>query len=394
MVTTPGALKQSSLRSFNLSLVLGHVLAQKEPCSRADVAVATGMTRSTVSRLVDELVEHGLLAELAPLTGQRGRPAVPLVAAQGTMVALGLEANVSRLVARAVDLSGRVVAERLVPGQFANSDADQVVGQLARLANECLADLPTGSRHVGTQLAVAGLVDGERGLVLRAPNLGWSQVDVPQAFTHHGFNAADPPRVANEADCAALTVAQSAPGKSSDLDQFLYISGEVGIGCAAVFGGEVMTGRHGWAGELGHVCVDPDGRACACGARGCLESYAGLGNLLEIAGLADMDALLQALGTRERRAADAVQVAGRALGVATSSALNLLDVSVVALGGHLAPLSQWLTPVLSDELSQRVLSAPFEPPTVTTMSLDAGTAATGAAYAVLNRLIANPLMVL
>ena len=107
--------RQSSLRTSNLALVARQVFASPGPVSRAAVATATGMTRSTASRLADELVATGILAELAPApSAGPGRPAVPLTPAAGTFIAIGLEVNVSHMAVRAIDLSGEVLAERVV----------------------------------------------------------------------------------------------------------------------------------------------------------------------------------------------------------------------------------------------------------------------------------------
>lgn len=190
---------------------------------------------------------------------------------------------------------------------------------------------------------------------------------------------------ANEADCAALTVLQG-----SRVDDLLYVSGEVGIGSAAVVAGGVMTGRHGWAGELGHICVNDSGPQCGCGSHGCLEVYAGRRALLERAGVESLDALVDALRSHDARATEAVESAAHALAIAVSAALNLLDLPRVVLGGHLAVVFEWLQPRLSAELNVRVLSAPFSRPEVSAVSLDPAPAAVGAALAVRQRVLADP----
>ncbi|MFV0407862.1 MAG: helix-turn-helix domain-containing protein, partial [Propioniciclava sp.] len=107
--------RQSTLRSLNLRLVVDAVFAQPGAMTRADIAQATGMTRSTVSRLVDQLVTGGFLAEDAPVRRSGGgRPGVPLRPAEGTFVTLGLEANVGHLAGYAVDLSGAILAHEFV----------------------------------------------------------------------------------------------------------------------------------------------------------------------------------------------------------------------------------------------------------------------------------------
>jgi len=386
-----GAATQASLRERNLALVLTQVAAWDTPTSRADVAALTGLTRSTVSRLVDELVAGGLVDEGEPITGgQRGRPAVPLAPASGTLVGLGLEVNVWHVAASVVDLRGQLLADRIVEGDFVGSDPAEVLAQAASVGIACLGEARTEHpqlRLAGVQLALPGLVDGAT--LLRAPNLGWRDVSplgsLREALAASGWDPGEHLWAANEADCAALTVLQG-----SKHDDLLYVSGEVGIGSAAVVNGGVMTGRHGWAGELGHVCVNDTGPRCGCGSHGCLEVYAGRRALVEAAGVDSLEALVDALRAGDPRALSAVESAGHALAVAVSAALNLLDLPRVVLGGHLALVAEWLTPTLTRELNERVLSAPFSPPEVSTVSLDPAPAARGAALAVRQRVLSDP----
>ncbi|MFV0407527.1 MAG: ROK family protein, partial [Propioniciclava sp.] len=200
--------------------------------------------------------------------------------------------------------------------------------------------------------------------------------------------------VDNEADCAALTIAQAAPGRIDSLDSFLYVSGNVGIGSATVTEGQVAAGRHGWAGELGHVCVDPDGPRCGCGAPGCLEALAGRRALLNTSGHPDWDTFRAALSAGEDASRHSIEVAGRALGIALAGALNLLDLSQVVLGGHLAELETELTPHVRREIDERVLAAPFEPIGITARETETAPGALGAAYHGILDLLADPARVL
>ncbi|WP_232547462.1 ROK family transcriptional regulator [Propioniciclava soli] len=376
-------------------LVAQAVFARPGEFTRADVAGATGMTRSTVSRLVDQLVAGGILAEDDPAQRGRGRPGVPLRPAPGTFVALGLEANVGHLASYVIDLAGRVLARRFVTDDLAGSDADATLARLADLGAETLADAPAGAHLLSAHVALPGIVDHDAGVLLRAPNLGWSQVAV---LPHLARWASERTLTGldNEADCAALTIAQPAPGYPGDLDSFVYVSGNVGIGSSTVLGGQVLAGRHGWAGELGHVCVDPDGPVCGCGARGCLEAVAGRRALLAASGRDDWDVLVAdaAAPDPDPALAAALTRAGRALGIALSAALNLLDLSHVVLGGHLAELADALTPAVRAELDTRVLSGPFEPVQVSVRTAAEAPGALGAAYHGIATLLADPARVL
>ncbi|MFF1530518.1 ROK family protein [Cellulomonas sp. NPDC058312] len=400
--------RQGSLREHNLALVLRHVLDAAAPAaaaasgaegegglatsapSRADVATATGLTRGSVSALVDLLIGARLVAELPPVvTARAGRPAVPLVPAEGTVAGLGAEVNVDYIGVRALDLAGRVLAHRTTAGDFRHSDPARVLGLLAGLVGEVRAALPAEARVAGMCLALPGLVDRVTGPLRLAPNLGWRDVDVVALLAAHPEVDGLSVRLANEANLAARAeVRAGAAG-----DSFLYVSGEVGIGAAVVLDGEVFAGRHGWSGELGHTVVDQQGPRCTCGARGCLEQYAGKDAMLRAAGRdveEPVDTLLDAAAAGDERAARALRSAGDALGVALANFVNLVDVDHVVLGGIYAPLAPWLTDAVVAQLRSRVLAAPWADAGVGVASGGPYAAMTGAAVVVLRAVADDP----
>ncbi|MCG7286052.1 ROK family protein [Cellulomonas sp. ACRRI] len=392
--------RQGSLREHNLALVLRHVLdaagagasagAPVAPPSRADVATATGLTRGAVSALVDLLIGARLVAELPPAaTARAGRPAVPLVPASGTVVGLGAEVNVDYVGVRALDLAGRVLAHRETRGDYRHSDPVRVLGVLAALVGEVRAALPDGARLAGMCLALPGLVDRGTGPLRLAPNLGWRDVDVVALLAGHPEVDGLPVRLANEANLAARAEARAGAAGQS----FLYVSGEVGIGAAIVLDGEVFAGRHGWSGELGHTVVDQQGPRCTCGARGCLEQYAGKDALLRAAGR-DVDepveVLLAAAGAGDERTARALRSAGQALGVALANFVNLVDVEAVVLGGIYAPLAPWLTDAVVAQLRSRVLAAAWADARVGVATGGDHAAMDGAALVVLRAVADDP----
>ncbi|WP_235543987.1 ROK family protein [Phycicoccus sp. Soil803] len=387
----PLGARQSTLRESNLSLVARTVCASPAPLSRAGVAARTSMTRSTVSRLVDDLVAGGVLAELEPpaVTGP-GRPAIPLVPSSG-LVALGLQVNASYLAARLVDLRGRVVAEHVEYDDLVGCDPRSTLGRLGALSKQVLGQAQ-GARLVGAGLALPGIVSSGSGRLLLAPNLGWSDLE-PAAFLDDEAVGGTPLRIGNEADLAARTVARVAPGRPGRLADFIYLSGEIGIGGAAVVDGQVMSGRHGWAGEVGHVCVDPDGPPCRCGSTGCLEQYAGRQALVAAAGLAP-DAtpaeLAERLRSGDSRAKTAVASAAWALGIALAGVVNVLDIPAIVLGGHLGQITELLRPDLEQQLRRRVLSARWVALTIEPADGDPAPGATGAAQLELTAVLANP----
>nr|WP_194720109.1 ROK family protein [Cellulosimicrobium arenosum] len=390
------------MREHNLALVARAVFEAGGPCSRADVASATGLTRATVSTLVEQLLGARIIAELPPLAPQRaGRPAVPLVPAARTVVGLGLEVNVDYLGCRVLDLAGAVVAEHVEPDDLHDCDPSVVLGRLGRLARALVAHVEEdGMTVAGATLALPGLVDVRSARLEVAPNLGWSRLDpLPLLGLDTGGDARTlAVTVANEAKLAAL--AQSARGPDSDdrpradvPDTYLYVSGDVGIGSAIVVDRRIFHGRHGWAGEIGHVVVDPSGPRCRCGATGCLEQYAGKDALLRGAGLAPGDAtsdLLAALEAGETAALTCLRRAGTALGSALADYVNLVDIDTVLLGGIYPPLLPYLRAPVEAELRSRVLAAPWAALHVDAAPVDHHAALTGGAREVLRGVVEHP----
>ncbi|GAA2546168.1 ROK family transcriptional regulator [Pseudonocardia hydrocarbonoxydans] len=320
------------VRRHNLALVLGEVV-DAEPVSRATIAARTGLTRGTVSSLVEELLGAGLLDELAAARGGPGRPANPLQLNRSGPAGLGIEIEVDHVAACVVDLTGAVRATARAASDHRDAPPGVALARATELARAVRAE--AGLDVAGVAVAVPGVV-GTDGIVVRAPNLPrWSGADVGPLLD--GL----PVTTANEADLAALAELWFADGPPDAL----YVSGGVGVGAGIVLGGRLFRGAGGRAGELGHVVVDPDGPNCRCGGHGCLEQVAGRDALLRAGRTTDLDAL----------PAHVLDAAARALGVALAGAVNLLDVPVVVLGGIYPRLGEALRAAVHDRLCERVV---------------------------------------
>lgn len=381
---TPAA-RQSTLRDHNLGIVL-RALAQEGELSRAGLAQRTGLTRATVSRLVQELLDaHLVLERGSDGPSGPGRPATPVALSHERFVGIGLEVNVDYVAGRAITLDGSVLAEFRESHEAATTDPTETFEILARHLDGLLAGLPDRT-VVGQILGIPGLVDAHTETVLVAPNLGWRNVRPAEAIGHELS-------VMNDVNAQGYAAAYERPGKSRANGTFLYVSGDVGIGAALMFDGELEHGRHGWAAELGHVTIEPNGPLCGCGSRGCLERYAGKRAILDAAGLpaaASPADLIERLDAGDPAAHTAVGRAGWALGIAISDAINLLDISDIILGTGLSPLLPHLHETIMAELNYRPLAAEFMTCTVTAAASDPAPCTTGAALLALNRLLANP----
>lgn len=352
---------QSTVRETNLAVVLRCICAAEEPVSRAGVAAATGLTRSTVSRLVDELVAGRLVDEGSALLAGPGRPATPLRPTT-SVCAVGLQVNAAHVAARLIDLRGEVVAESRAEPDLVGSEPAEAFALLGEHLAEVLRATPAEGRVVGAGLALPGVVDGAGERLLRAPNLGWHHLAPGAGLREqvHGI----PRSVGNEANLAAHAFAEPAPGRRGPSSHFVYVSGEIGIGGAVVTDSRVQTGLHGFAGEIGHMPFRPGGDPCPCGSDGCLERYAGRLAMTRRAGLpasttlAELDRLAEDghAGARE-----AIDLAAEALGVVLAGVVNLLDVPTVVLGGEIGDLAERITPTVQQRLRARVMAAEWMP---------------------------------
>lgn len=377
---------------MNLSLVLRHVLASTGNVSRADIAARTGITRATVSRLVDELIRSGLVTELAPAPDSgRGRPAVRLCPREGRALALGMEVNVSSLDVRLVDLSGTSVAELTTEGDFAGSDPAHTMEQLSDLAHVLMDEsLPPDALFLGSGLALPGLVSPQT--LALAPNLGWRDISLANLLAP--LKDFEPVIVANEADLAAYAVARPRPGVPDGPTSFIYVSGEVGIGAGIIVDHEPLAGAHGWSGEIGHICVDPSGPLCSCGATGCLEAYLGRRALARLAQLPRDDSPIDVVIAAQNGLAPATQAledGGHALGRALAAVINTVDIPLVILGGNVAQIAGPLLATTRSELEARVLQSAWSHPEIRVVEHSEHLAALGAAHRVLQRLVDDPL---
>ena len=399
--------KSENVRASNMSTVLRNILASPGEVTRAGLSQRTGMTRATISRLVDDLVGAGLVRELEPGDGGgRGRPANRLTPAEGSAVALGVEVDVASLDVMLVDIAGRELGHRRIERDFADSAPEETMALAAREAHTLLeGTLPDGALFLGTGVGLPGLVSPTR--LALAPNLGWR--DIPHDQLLAALADLNPVVVANEADLAAYAVAYTRPGVAGGPSTFVYVSGEVGVGAGVIVDHRPMSGARAWSGEIGHMCADPNGPLCRCGARGCLEAYLGVRALAEhvgapagsgprgilrCAGLVDeagaKTSELLTVGAEQECARAVLAEAGAALGRVLSGVINAMDIPHVVLGGAVAELSGALLDPAREEIETRTLQAPWSSPIVEVLPDSASLTVRGAAFRVLDALVDDP----
>ncbi|MGI5158828.1 ROK family protein [Microbispora sp. CA-102843] len=395
---------QATVRRSNLALVLRHVSAYG-PCSRSAVAVATGLNKTTVTSLVSELQARGLVKETGPQhAGSVGRPSVALVLDGSRVGALGVEVNVDYIAAIATDLAGRVLIDRRIGFDAMGGGPERSLDELARMVERTVADLDRlGVTPAGITVAVPGLVDTTTGTVVVAPNLGWHGVTVAERLTHADIRGDIPIAVDNDANLAAL--AEYTSGVAAGTPDLVYLTGEVGVGGGIISGGRLLGGADGFAGELGHVVVDPSGEPCRCGRVGCWETKVGLAALVRMATpdraygtgrqlVRDPEERLAEIELRrangDPRVDAAVAEVGRWLGVGAAMLVNLFNPRVIVLGGYFARLADRLIPAAEQELARLGMSGAVERCRFAASDLGFGAASRGAAGVVVERALSDP----
>ena len=293
-MTTTG--DQQLVKRINRSVLL-RLLRSQPGLSRAQLAVRSGLTKSTVSLLVRELIDEGWLAEqsmsastkTASAPGQ-GRPSTPLRINTNARGLIGVEIAIDCLRVVWVSLMGTVLwsAEEALlstqPGDVCRQTAELVKRAWQDTAH---ADL----RLSGVGIGLPGAFDDTTGVVRFAPNLKWRDVDFLTQITHALLAAGLPPvniHIQNEADTAALSEYEFASGESES--SLIFVNCDVGVGAGIVLNDRLFTGAHGMAGEIGHTILQIDGPLCSCGRRGCAEVFIGARSLQGHARLADAKA--------------------------------------------------------------------------------------------------------
>src|SRR6266508_442208 len=271
---------QEEIRRQNLGALLRQVHV-RGALSRAELTLALGLNRSTIGALTADLTAVGLVREELPKeTGRAGRPSLVVRPESQRVFVYALMIGVDRLTAARVGLGGVVLDRRETVRVRGELGPAAVVAPLAEFVRQMQRATPPGTYCIGCGVAVGGMVRREDGMVRLGPHIGW--VDAPLGSALAEVLGGDlPVMVGNGADLAAL--AEHTRGAAIDSDNVIYLHGDVGIGGGIIAGGRPVAGHGGYGGEVGHMVVNPNGRPCGCGSRGCWETEIGEHALLRAA---------------------------------------------------------------------------------------------------------------
>ncbi len=355
---------QQLVKRINRSVLL-RLTRARPGLSRAQLAEASGLTKSTVSLLTRDLLNEGWLREArSAVASGLGRPSTPLYIDAEARALIGVEIAVEWVRVVGVSLLGEVLCthEEASLGHAPGAMCTQAAALVARVHQ---ALVQRGLQVCGIGVGVPGAIDEATGRVRFAPNLGWRELDLlpllARALAAAGLPAV-PVHLQNEADVAALGEYEFAEGANTG--PLIFVSCDVGVGAGIVLNDRLFTGAQGMAGEIGHTVLQIDGPPCSCGRRGCAEAF---------------------FGSRALARPRAMARAGSSFGVLLQNLWMAFDPSCIVVGGgsnvrHPALLQHALA-----TLAQYSASAGIALPTVRAARYGLQAAAVGAAALVLHR---------
>ena len=358
----PAKATHAQTRQHNHRLVLRTVY-DFGPISRADVARSTGLTRTTVSDVVTDLLDDGMVEEVGRGPSSGGKAPILLSIVGDARQVIGLDLGEGTFAGALVNLRGEI--RRVVELPVGGRNGEDALAIVFRLVDELIAE--AGSPPLGIGVGTPGLVDTRTGTILWAVNLDWQDLPLGGLLTErYGL----PANVANDSQAAAL--AEYTFGDGRRLPNLITIKVGRGIGAGLVLNGSLFQGDGFGAGEIGHVAVVDDGAACHCGRFGCLETVASSGAIAARAralatelgtplaarsgnGELAFDDVVQAFGAGDPAARTAALEAGRYLGQAIAGLIGALNIGRIVLDGPVTAFGEEWLATISDEARRRSL---------------------------------------
>ncbi|TQS28887.1 ROK family transcriptional regulator [Microbispora sp. KK1-11] len=386
---------QEEIRKHNLGTLLRHVHLGG-PTSRAELTSLMGLNRSTIMALTADLTAAGLVREELPKdTGRAGRPSLVVRPETARVYVLAFEVGVDRLAAARIGLGGVILDRREAVRARGPFDMAQVVGTLAGFARQMRRRTREDTICVGAAAAVSGVVRASDGVVRIGPNIGAFEMPLGEELTKR-LALGLPVAVGNEANLGAL--AEHTRGIGAGCRDLIYLHGDVGIGGGIIVNGQLLGGFGGYGGEVGHMVVNPDGRPCACGSRGCLEAEVGEPALMEHAGrygeMIGRDAVRAVVDAADRgdvMAQEALAHVGSWLGLGVASLVNIFNPEMVVFGGILREIYLGSAAQVRSRIATGTLRATREQVRLRTSALGDDATLMGAAELAFAQVLADPL---
>lgn len=392
METTPVTADLSLMRELNQALIL-NLVRQEGHISRAEIAKRTHLSRSTVSNIINELIEANRVCEIQKGESQGGRRPILLELNYRSHCVVGIELATTFLNVLIADLKAVVLHQHSEPLDITRGP-ELVTQQVQWAVNRAMCDVGIEAALVaGIGIGVPGPLNQATGKTIAPPIMpGWSGVSIRDSFS---AALGMPVMADNDANLGALAEYRWGVAQGVRNVAYIYL-GTTGIGAGLILNGSVFRGEIGSAGEIGHLTIDEDGPLCSCGSYGCLEAMAGLPTLLRQAAEVKngqsraLDQLIREAHNGDQAICQLFVTAGMHLGVAVANLLNLYNPGLVVIGGPLAAAGDLLLNTVRSTARKRALSITLEHCDIVTGMLGANAVALGAASQIIQGVFSPP----
>lgn len=397
MYSKTGSLKL--VQEINRSVVL-NLIKDKGPLSRADISRITKLTRSTISSIVSYLIKKNLVKETGLSSSGVGRKGILLKLNPKAYYVVGVDLGTLNTIAVVVDLEGKIM-ERVEHPTNSERSKDKVIERLKAVIHEVITASNINIQKIaGIGLAVPGLVDSKKGIMLITPNFGWRNTPIGEILEKE-FHT--PIFIDNNNNVMALGEAEF--GIAQGVRNFVCINVGMGIGSGIVINGELYRGETESTGEIGHTTVDYNGPKCSCGNYGCLEVMAAAPAIAKRAvkavkegkktliselvnsNLDEISAAIvaEAANKGDKLAQEIIEKTGEYLGTGIANIINLFNPQMVIIGGGVAQAGDLIFNPLKKTMEKRAFPVPAKVAKIVASSLGRDCTVIGAATLVLKK---------
>lgn len=399
---------QTLVREINLATVLRYLQAGPA-ISRSGLANLTGLNKTTISRLVEELLERDLAHEIGLANSAGGRRATLLELNPQAGQIIGLEVGVDFISVIVTDFSGQMTWHRLIETDPADPQAVIIEQALSLVSEAQQFSQAQSGRLLGLGLTVPGTVNIDSGTLLFSPNLQWRSVPLGQIFTERTDL---PVFVENDANAAAL--AEHFFGAARQSQNFIFLTVGVGLGGGLFLNGSLYRGAGGIAGEIGHTNLMSNGnRPCRCGNRGCWETssnqYALIERVWALLAIGQSSLVTQIMTEQNTRLTlaviaraaaagdqvvlEALAETGAAIGLGVANLINTFNPEMVIVGGAMMVAGDYLLPAIKDVVAKRTLAEAQSQTQIVLSTFGPAASVVGGVALVVNAILANPSQV-
>jgi len=319
------------IRTYNASTVL-QTLYRQGSCSRTQLAKWTGMSPATITRIVAELMEQGIILEGQAGKSTGGRKPIYLHIDHTKLYIASLKLLRDDCRAALLDLKGKILQKREL--HLDTQTPEEFFTEAVGVLREMFAQAGIGTQNIiGVGVAVSGICDAQEGKVIKSVNLGWEEVPVADILSRQ---LELPVFIENDANACAF--AELWLGTAQDAANSLYLKTEEGAGAGIISNKALLSSSRFMSGEIGHVPLIPHGHPCRCGQRGCLEPYVYFGDVqaryaVRTGQRIDRDQFVALVQAKEPQALELVEETASVLALACSHWGILLDLDVITIGG-------------------------------------------------------------